>query len=149
MKISVSSGIKIKTQNNGYTNWNGTSWRGNITAFNLSQMFMIEVPAACEITLEGMPIDPAAHPATIAPGVNWIAFPLSESMSITDAFAGFPANGDIVKAKGGGQAQWNSSANRWIGTLANTPLQPGKGYIYNSKATETRTYTYPSPSSAK
>ena len=150
---AVMNDLSIKSKANGASNWNPLvhRWVGGLqnVGLDLSQMYMVKVPAAGEITVEGMPVDPADYPLTIAPGANWIAFPLSEGMSIADAFAGFPSSGDIVKAKVGGQAQWNSSANRWIGTLANTPLQPGKGYIYNSKATETRTYTYPSPSSAK
>ena len=125
-------------------NPNAHRWIGSLTTLDLSLMYMVKVPAAGEIAVEGMAIDPADYPLTIAPGANWIAFPLSEGMSITDAFAGFPSSGDIVKTKGGGQAQWNSNAGRWIGGLANVPLQPGQGYIYNSKATETRTYTYPS-----
>ena len=125
-------------------NPNAHRWIGSLTTLDLSLMYMVKVPAAGEITVEGIPVDPADHPLTIAPGANWIAFPLSEGMSIADAFAGFPSSGDIVKTKGGGQAQWNSNAGRWIGGLANVPLQPGQGYIYNSKATETRTYTYPS-----
>ena len=129
-------------------NPNAHRWIGSLTTLDLSLMYMVKVPAAGEIAVEGMAIDPADYPLTIAPGANWIAFPLSEGMSIADAFAGFPTSGDIVKTKVG-QAQWNSNAGRWIGGIANTPLQPGQGYIYNSKATETRTYTYPSPSSAK
>ena len=123
-------------------NPNAHRWIGSLTTLDLSLMYMVKVPAAGEIAVEGMAIDPADYPLTIAPGANWIAFPLSEGMSIADAFAGFPTSGDIVKTKVG-QAQWNSNAGRWIGGIANTPLQPGQGYIYNSKATETRTFTYP------
>ena len=137
--------LVIKSKGDGQTAYNPTAnrWVGSLTTLDLSQMYMVKVPADGEISVEGMPIDPAEHPAVIAPGANWIAFPLGQSMSITDAFAGFPTNGDIVKAKGGGQAQWNSGAGRWIGALSNTPLEPGQGYIYNSKATGNRTFTFP------
>ena len=137
--------LVIKSKGDGQSAYNPTAnrWIGSLTTLDLSQMYMVKVPVDGEISVEGMPIDPAEHPATIASGANWIAFPLSESMSITDAFAGFPTNGDIVKAKSGGQAQWNSAANRWIGALANTPLEPGQGYIYNSKATGNKTFVFP------
>ena len=137
--------LVVKSKGNGQTAYNPTAnrWIGSLTTLNLSQMYMVKVPSAHEITMVGMPVNPANHPATIAPGANWIAFPLSQSMSITNAFAGFPTNGDIIKAKSGGQAQWNSGANRWIGALVNTPLEPGYGYIYNSKATGNRTFTFP------
>ena len=137
--------LVIKSKGDGQTAYNPVAqrWIGSLTTLDLSQMYMVKVPTDGEISVEGMPIDPAEHPAVIAPGANWIAFPLGQSMSITDAFAGFPANGDIVKAKGGGQAQWNSAANRWIGALVNAPLQPGQGYMYNSKSTGNRTFTFP------
>ena len=139
--------LSIKSKGDGASNWNpgAQRWIGglNTIGLDLSQMYMVKVPADGEITVEGMPVDPADHPATIKNGANWIAFPLSESMTVTEAFAGFPTNQDVIKAKTGGQAQWNSGANRWIGGLANTPLQPGQGYIYISKAAGDRTFTYP------
>ena len=96
---------------------------------------------ACEITVEGLPVDPADHPVTIKNGVNWIAFPLSESMTVINAFNGFPAiNGDVVKSQNDGQA--NKTNTSWAGKLKN--LEPGKGYIYKSKATENKTLVFPS-----
>jgi hypothetical protein len=108
-------------------------------------MYMVKVPAADEIALEGMLINPADHPVTIKPGVNWIAFPLSQGMSLAEAFAGFSTNQDVVKGNGLGQATWNNNANRWIGQLQD--LVPGQGYIYNSKATVNKTLVFPSGSS--
>ena len=132
--------LVVKSKGEGQTayNPNANIWIGSLATLDLSQMYMVKVPTAHEIIVVGVPINPADHPATIAPGVNWIAFPLSESMSITDAFAGFAMNGDIVKAKTGGQAQWNSAANRWIGALVNVPLEPGQGYIYKSASSTPR-----------
>ena len=133
----------IKSNGNGQTAWNPTAqrWIGGLNAMDLTQMYMVKVATAGEITLQGLPINPAEHPVTIANGNNWIAFPLSESMTVTDAFAGFPANGDVIKSNSGGQATWNSTANRWIGGL--TTLEPGKGYIYNSKTSGNKVFTFP------
>ena len=133
----------IKSNGNGQTAWNPNAqqWIGGLNTIDLTQMYMIKVADAGEITQEGMPINTAEHPVTIANGNNWIAFPLGESMTVTDAFAGFPANGDVIKSNSGGQATWNSTANRWIGGL--TTLEPGKGYIYNSKASENKTFVFP------
>ena len=142
---SGTNALVVKSKGEGQTAYNPTvnRWVGSLSTLDLSQMYMVKVPADGENSVVGMPINPKDYTATIAPGANWIAFPLGQSMSITDAFAGFPANGDIVKAKGGGQAQWNSAANRWIGALVNAPLQPGQGYMYNSKSTGNRTFTFP------
>ena len=99
---------------------------------------MIILQSGCEITLQGMPMAPAAHPLTISNGTNWIGYPLNESMTLTEAFAGFPANQDVVKSKTA-SATWNG--HRWVGQLSN--LVPGQGYIYQSKATGNKTFTFP------
>ena len=126
--------IKSKTQNIFYQNG---SWRGNMS-FDLAMMYKIYVGSACEITLEGMPINPLEHPITINNGPNWIGFPLSESMSLSDAFAGFAVNGDIIKHKGGSANYLN---DQWRGSFN---LEPGQGYIYNSNAEGDRILTFPS-----
>ena len=132
----------IKSQRNGQARWTGSRWTG-LSTLDLSQMYKIKVGEACEIVLEGMPINPADHPATIQPGPNWIAFPLLESMTIGNAFSNYtPVNGDVVKGLGTGQKRWNGTM--WTaGTL--NQLTPGKGYIYNSKATGNNTLVFPMP----
>ena len=134
--------ITIKSQNSGQTTWNGRLWVGTLRTMDVSQMYMISVANACEITLEGMPINPAEHPVTISNGPNWIGFPLGESMTITNAFASFATIGDIIKSNGSGQATWNG--HLWVGQLKN--LESGKGYIYNSAATESRIFNFPTSS---
>ena len=86
-----------------------------------------------------MPLHPAEHPVTIVNGANWIGFPLSESVSLSNTFNGFAVSGDVVKSKDNGIASYNGT--QWRGTL-NT-LVPGQGYIYKSAATGTRTFTFP------
>ena len=131
--------IKIKGKdNNTAYNPNTHRWNGTLT-WDLSQMYKIQTAADCEITLQGLPINPAELPITIVSGANWIAFPLNESMSLTTAFAGFAINNDVIKSKGGTSQYKNG---RWMGTSL-TELQPGQGYIYKTAATGTRTFTYP------
>ena len=130
--------IKINSQGNGTTTYNGSRWRGQLTTLDLSQMVMVEVLNGCEITLEGMPINPAEHPFTVnANNVAWIAFPLSGNMTLTDAFAGFALNQDKVNSQNGGSATYTG---RWRGQL--TELEPGKGYIFESKTNEVRTFAF-------
>ena len=138
---ATSGSIVIKSQNNGQCAWlRGNIWSGQLKTMDVAQMYKIVVPADCEITLEGMLIDPAAHPITIsANSNNWIGFPFSESMTITNAFAGLPpTRSDGLKSAADGQANY---VGRWTGALKN--LEPGKGYIYQSKATEDKTFVYP------
>ena len=131
--------IKINSQSNGSTTYNGNIWRGTLNSLNLSQMYMIETTAAAEILLGGMRIVPAEHPATIIhEGNNWVAFPLTQSTTLTDAFAGFPVNGDQVISQVDGSSTYN---NRWRGALNN--LDPNKGYLYISASPNDRTFTFP------
>ena len=138
--LDNASGIKITSQSNGYTNWNGRSWRGSLSPFDVSQMYVIEVPAACEISLEAMPMDPAAHPITIVNGPNWIGFPLVSSMNVNDAFDGFAVGGDKVTSLNAGFSSYNGRA--WRGGL--TTLEPGQGYKYEVTTTGERTLVFPS-----
>ena len=137
--LSGTNNITIKSKNEGVATYNGTVWRGQLGSLDLSRMYRVYVSAACEITLEGMSINPAEHPITLSNGFNWIAFPFSESKTLTEAFAGFAINGDAVKSKGNGAANYNGTS--WRGTL-NT-LVPGQGYIYKSNAVEDMVFTFP------
>ena len=133
--------IIIKSQGGGTLTYSTSQWRGNINSIDVAQMYEISVGAACTITLSGTVVNPAEHPAVINSGTNWIGFPVSESMSLTEAFVNFtPANGDIIKNQ-------NASATyyfgNWYGQLKT--LQPGKGYIYRSSANVNKTLVFPSP----
>ena len=133
------SEITIQDQNNNVKYNPATHrWTGRLTELDLSKMYKITVAGDCGVTLEGMPVNPSDHPATISSGANWIAFPLSESMSPANAFAGFAEAGDKLQS----QTQ-NASYNgtRWNGQL--TTLEPGKGYIYQSSVEGDRILVLP------
>ena len=120
--------IQSQTLNTSY-NPNTHRWIGRLTTLDVSQMYFILINSACEITLAGVPINPTAHPVTIKNGVNWIGFPFSESMSVSNALAGFPAvNNDII------QSQTNNCVfirGAWRGVMST--LEPGQGYMLISK----------------
>jgi hypothetical protein len=138
VEVLPGSSITIKSRNNGYTTYSGSLWRGTLSSLDVTQMYMIQANTACEITLQGTPVNPAEHPVTIRPGVNWIAFPLDASMSVTNAFAGFAVANDAIKSRSNGYTTFNGSM--WRGSL-NT-LQPGQGYMYYSNSTETKTLIF-------
>ena len=129
--------ITGKTRSTTYSPANGR-WSGNLP-WDVANMYKIKVVSDCEITLQGMPVDPAEHPVNIVNGANWVAFPLAESMSLTDAFAGFAANNDQVLGKTGSAMYIRG---RWQGTTL-TNLQPGQGYVYKSATSGTRVLTFP------
>lgn len=133
--------IKSKTQNATYNPNNGR-WSGRLNTLDLSQMYFIKVEGPCEISLQGFPVDPADHPVTVLGNgqYTFIAFPFDQSMTLTDAFAGFAVQGDMIKSKSL-NAQYN---RRWQGQL-NT-LEPGQGYKYkSSNSAANRTLVFPNP----
>ena len=135
------NGVNIVT-NNGFVSYTEEDgWDGTFNTLDLSKMYKIEGGTACNIVLEGNVVDPADYIITLKHGINWIGFPVSYSMSLSEAFSGFtPTVGDIVKSFNEGQAQYTN--NGWTGALRN--LEPGQGYLYISKSTSTQTFTYPS-----
>ena len=131
-----SSSITIKSKNT-YSTYNGRVWRGTLNSLDVAQMYMVKVPADCEITQAGIRVNPTEHPVTLNFGANWIGFPLVQSMTLTNAFAGFAVTGDMVKSKN----QYSSyNGSKWRGTL-NT-LVPGVGYMYKSTVSGNRVFTW-------
>lgn len=135
--LGTSATITVKSRTASVKYQRGR-WAGNLTSLNLAEMYKIDVPTDCEISLEGMPIDPATLSVTITSGANWIAYPLIVDMTLTDAFSGFAVNGDAVY---GQTLNAKVVRGRWTGQL--TELEPGKGYIYFSNDANNRVFTYP------
>ena len=129
--------VTIKSQNDGLTIFNGTRWRGALSSLDVTQMYKIKVDTSCEIMLEGKPINPAEHPITIRSGVNWIGFPLSQSMTLSDVFGSFAVNGDRIASK----TQNIVYNGGWRGQL--TTLEPGQGYVYTSNQVDDRVFVFP------
>lgn len=130
--------ITINSQSDGSITYTGAIWRGTLNALDVSQMYMINVTDDCEIMLTGLPVSLADHPAIIHSGFNWMAFPLSQSMTLTNAFTDFVINGDMVISQSNGSSTYT---NLWRGSL--TTLMPGKGYMYKSATSDDRTFTFP------
>ena len=129
--------IKSRTKNTSF-NPGMNQWRGSLNSLDVTQMYMIFVSVDCEITMEGMLVNPAEHPVTINNGTNWIAFPVSINMSVDNAFSGFAVDGDNIKSRNNNASYSNG---HWRGRL--TSLEPGRGYMYISNAQETRVLTFP------
>ena len=123
----------------GTITYRGGSWRGSdITSFDLTQMYEIQTSTDCQITLTAAPINLDNFEINIHKGVNWIGYPLSESLSLEQAFSNFsPLNGDVIKTMQG-TAYYRGS---WRGELKN--LVPGQGFIYQSQSEENKTLIFP------
>ena len=134
------AGIGITSQGDGYVgNYSGT-WAGSLQSISPSKMYKIQLAEEVTITLSGVPVDPADYPITLNYGSNWIGYPLTQSMSLSEAFAGAnPVNGDVVSAYNGSSMYYNGE---WYGNIQT--LEPGCGYVYKSNDSESKAFTYPS-----
>ena len=127
----------IKSQDGSISLTNG-NWRPADMPFDIREMYQIQVSTDCEITLSGVPVNPTEYEITIHNGVNWIGFLPAESMSVGEAFSGLnPAIGDVVKSKDG-SSSYNGIS--WRGSVQT--LEPGQGYIYQSTASDDKTFTF-------
>ena len=137
-----SNGVKITAHNGDYAIYlsNG-SWRGDIANFGVGNMYKIQTSAACSITVTGTPVNPADITVTLEPGANWIGVPFDHQVDIKDAFGPnfTPTNNDLVKDNAGNFATYRNGS--WRG---NVTLQPGQGFIYQSKASSNKTLTFSS-----
>ncbi len=130
LQTALGSGVTIVTQNGE-----------PVQSLSPSMMYMIHADADVTATLYGTEVNPSQQTITLAPGVNWIGYPLSESLSVATALANLtPAENDIIKQYDGEFATYSGGA--WHGTLRT--LEPGKGYIYQSNAEYNKTFVFTS-----
>ncbi len=134
-------GITITNKEGHYATNSTYGWGGNLSSIEVGTMYKVQTNEACTITVEGTLVDPAEHPITLVPGVNWIGFIGTESMSLSDAFVNLtPTNMDYIQTKDGVATYYQGIG--WRGSVS--ALNPGEGFIYKSKATTDKTFTYPS-----
>ena len=90
---------------------------------------ILRITAMVALMLAAMSMGQAQVPITLNQGWNWISYPYTEPMTISEALSGFtPAEGDILKSQSDGFAQYQNGV--WTGSL--TTLVPGQGYHYES-----------------
>ena len=137
-----SNGLTIIDQSGAtITNHPTYGWGGDNMTIEVGKMYKIETSTACTVTLEGTAVNPTDHSITLNPGINWIGFYGAQSMSVSAALANLTATaGDVITAQDGTTATYHATYG-WGGDL--TTLVPGQAYLYNSKASSTKTFTFP------
>ena len=135
------NGLMIADQNGFSVNHHSLyGWGGTLQSIEVGKMYMINTATACSITLSGTVADPVNHPITLNPGANWIGFVGSESIGLEESLSNLaPTNLDNIKSIDGAATYYQGIG--WRGKLS--VLEPGKGYIYKSKATEAKTFCFP------
>ena len=132
-------GLIIKSKDLSVSNTT-YGWRGDLESIEMGVMYMIKTNADCTITLTGLIVDPADYPITVNPGVtNWVGFIGTEETNLND-IPFEPTSLDIIKTHSGTAVFYPNKG--WRGSIST--LSPGQGYMYKSKATNKRTFTYPS-----
>ena len=131
-------GIKIIAQDGTVATYSTYGWSGWLTKLEAGKMYMIQTNAACSFTLEGSAINSVDHSITLYNGSNWIGFFGTQSMPVNTALANLTATvGDVIMAQDGSSTTYSTYG--W----GSFTLEPGKAYIYNSKSSESKTFTYP------
>ena len=137
-----SNGISISDQNGKKISYHPTyGWGGTLNTLEVGKMYKIEVGTSCSVTLSGPAVDQTNHSITLVNGANWIGYFGSQSMTVSAALANLNATaGDEISSQEGKSASYDATYG-WGGQLQT--LEPGKAYIYNSKDTQSKTFTYP------
>ena len=131
------SGILINSQNNGFARYVNGSWESSLPGLVAGQMYRIQTSAPCQFTLSGVPA--TGVEVTIVPGYNWFGYTGAEPLRLADLdISPAPASGDKINSQEEGFAVFNGTM--WSGTL--TSLQPGKGYVYISVDSQSKTLTF-------
>ena len=134
------NGIKIKSQNGLFASHSTHGWSGTLNTLTVGKMYMVQMNAACSIDLVGTGVNPTQCPITLNPGINWIGFVGYESMPLDEALINLtPSNLDNIKSNHGSATYYQGKG--WKGNL-NT-LNPGQGYIYKSRASSSKEFTFP------
>jgi hypothetical protein len=94
--------------------------------------------------MSGIPVSLGNTPITLNPGWNWIGFPSSLDLSVSDALSLFdPQPSDVIKGRNGyASFVIYGSYSFWSGSLSS--LVPGQGYKYYSNSSSPKTVAYSS-----
>ena len=129
-------GLKISSMDD-YTTYEDEEWgaMGDLEELTNDQMYMVLVDDDIEVTLVGMPSNPADYTITILPNNwTWIGFPSAEAIAVEDAFADFEAeDGDKIQ---GVEDYTKYEDGEWGAMGDLEELTPGQGYMYFSNSSE-------------
>ena len=140
---------RLKDHDTGTSYSNGTYWAGTLKQVKANTMYKLlltELEQSKElppyIVIQGRQIKLDETPDTLKKGWNWLPYTPATTMSIGEALASAnPKKGDQVKSQ---TAFAYYSNYGWEGDL--DALESGKGYLYMSTDTLTKTFVYPSAS---
>lgn len=104
---------------------------GNLTELNSGESYKVESSATStsSVRISDYTWNPST-PITLDSGWNWLGYPMEQTMTPDEAFAGNDLESLDVIVGQSGFAQYDGE--KWIGTLET--LVPGTGYMYQSSS---------------
>ena len=143
--------VRMKDQGTGSAYCNGTYWAGSLDYIHANTMYKMLLSRLSKskdlpqpLSVIGNPVKLSETPVMLKEGWNWIAYTPTTTMTLDEALAAAnPQIGDEVKSQTGFAYY---SVYGWEGNLE--ALESGKGYLYHSLDTQTKTFVYPTPSAS-
>jgi len=115
-------------------------WVPGTMQLNPREMYMAHLDTVTPVTFIGHEIDPDSLGITIYPSWNWLGYPLRYNHSVNDALQNLsPTNESVIKSETQ-FTEYIESIGLWVGSLH--WLTPGHGYIFESTADDTLTFTF-------
>ncbi len=130
------NGILINSQDGGFVRYENDRWNGTLLDFEPGQMYRIKTQEASTITLTGAPVNQVS--INILPGYNWFGYTGLANLTLANALDNFTPNENDQIIGQEGTATFSNG--QWSGTLSS--LEPGKGYIYYSTSSNTKTIRF-------
>lgn len=110
---------------------------GTLTTIDGSETMKIEAKASATKSFTGEQYNPALSPIVLHEGWNWLGYPISQTMTVTDALSYMDADeGDCISNLEDGFATYTDG--EWIGSLE--IMNPGAGYLYKSAMSKSFIY---------
>lgn len=112
------------------------AWQGTLTELSATESYKVNANVSTVSQhIKGVEWNPST-PISINAGWNWLGYPVSQTMSVDEAFATTAAETLDVVVGQNGFAQFDGS--KWIGTLET--MSPGLGYMYLSQSSKNVVY---------
>ena len=152
LKDLVTWNAQLKDKSTGVAYCRGNYWRGSLNEIHANTMYKLQLTRMENsndlpqpLIINGEQLKLAKTPVTLRKDWNWIAFTPMTTMPIGQALAGAnPQIGDQVKSQTG-FAYYGPYG--WEGNLE--ALESGKGYLYQSLDSVTKTFVYPTTANSR
>ncbi len=142
IQTALGSAVSQMKSQTAFDTYEQGEWLGALDEYSTEQMYMINVTknSGYDVTIIGTPVNPSDYSIELNPNWNWVGYPVSANMSISDALANItPKHGDYFKSQTEFSQYYEGSG--WLGALQT--LEKGQGYMYQNTSEETLLLVYP------